>query len=235
MKTNLQNLFFSLCLVLGVFSGCKKNTDNSPSQQYQAPSIATNQVIVQVPSKLSSSTDANAQTAAVYMEVANAFSAYSAYFTVPGNAIQSTTKSSDIVYTWTYGEVTVKLTYNDDGTNKTWIWYINNSKYMDCQESDQGKSGSFNVYDYINGGVAILVYNWNKDASNIYETLKIVDSDTYYFKITASLDNKSGQFDVYDGSGDAGTNFIEVIWNINGSGNWWVIEDGTKYSGSWTA
>jgi hypothetical protein len=234
MKTNLLKSFCSLLLVLIMVPGCKKSSDTNPSLQYQSPSIATDQGIIQIPSKLSSSTDVNAQVVVGYMDVANAFSSYSSLFSVPGSATQSTASSSGLVYSWTYGNESVKLTYNDDGTNRTWTWYVNNSKYMDCKEADNSKSGSFNVYDYENGGSAILVYNWNKDSSNIYETLKIADSETYFFKITASLDNKSGLFDVYDGSSDTALNTAEVKWNSDGSGNWWIIEDSTKYSGSWT-
>jgi hypothetical protein len=234
MKTNLLKSVCVLFLVLVAVSGCKKD-DETPSNSYQAPSLATNIKVVEVPSKLSSSSDAHAQIAAGYMNMANAFSAYTAYFTVPSNAVQSKTKSSGTVYSWSYGGVTVKLTYNDDGINRNWAWYLNDIKYLDCQESILGKSGSFNVYDIEHPTIgAVLVYNWSQTATNVTATMKMIGSDSYFFKIVSALDGKSGTFDMYEGTSEAGLHFVNVTWLANGSGSWWMIYGEANYSGSWT-
>jgi len=235
MKTNLVKSFCTLVLILIAISGCKKSSDDTPEDQYQSPSLATNQVVIEVPSKLLASNDPHAQTAAGFMAMANAFSGYSAFFSVPNNATQSTTKSSGTIYTWSYGGTTVKLTYNDDGINRTWTWYLNNVKYMDCQEALLSNSGSFNVYDVDNGGAVVLVYNWSQTGTLVNATMKIIGSTTYFLKISSSINGNSGTFDMYEGASDAGFHFINVTWLVNGSGTWWINYDGILYSGSWTA
>jgi hypothetical protein len=235
MKTNLLKSSCAILLALLAVTGCKKNSDDTPSNKYQAPSMATSSQVVQVPAKLLSSTDNNAQLAASYMGMANAFAGYSAYFNVPSNAVQSQTKSSGIVYTWSYGGTTVKLTYNDDATNRYWVWYINDVKYMDCQESILGNSGSFNVYDIEKGGTAVIVYTWTKTAGTIVATMKLIGSTSYFFKISASIDSKSGTFDMYEGASESGVHIVNVTWLTNGSGSWWISYGGTSYSGTWSA
>lgn len=235
MKTNLLKLSVAILTVLLFVTSCKKNSDDTPSTKYQAPSMASSSQVVQVPAKLSSSNDPNAQMAATYMSMTNAFAGYSAYFNVPGNAVQSVTKSSGIVYTWTYGGTTIKLTYNDDATNRYWVWYFNDVKYMECQESISGKNGSLNVYDIEHAGNAVIVYNWNKTATNVEATLKLIGSTSYFFKIVASLDNKSGTFDMYEGTSESGSHIVNVAWLTNGSGSWWISYGGETYSGTWVA
>jgi hypothetical protein len=236
MKTNLFKSFCALFLLLAIVSGCKKSSDDQPKAKYLAPSMVADYKVVEIPSKLLESTDPYASVAVGYMSLANAFAGYTAYFNVPDNAVQSRTKSSGTIYTWSYGGTTVKLTYNEDATNRYWVWYINEARFMDCQESIMGKTGSFNIYDYENGGAAVIVYNWSQTATLVNATMKIIDgADSFFFKISASLDNKSGQFDLYEGTSEAGSHIINVTWLANGSGTWWVNYDGTVYSGSWTA
>jgi hypothetical protein len=236
MKTNLFKSFGAILLVLIAFSSCKKSSDDKPETTYQAPSMATNAKVVEIPAKLLQSEDPYAGMAASYMSLANAFSGYTSYFNIPENATQSKTKSSGTIYTWSYGGTTVKLTYDEDATNRYWVWYINNVKFMDCQESILGKTGSFRIYDYEHGGAAVIVYNWTQTASVISATMLFVDgSDSLFFKISASLDSKSGQFDLYEGTSEAGNHIANVTWLANGSGTWWVKVDSQTYSGSWSA
>jgi hypothetical protein len=232
MKTNFVKTISVLFLVLSVVTGCKK--DEKPSKQYQAPSIASDYQIVQVPTQLTSSSDYNAQMAGTYMAMANAFAGYSAYFNVPSNAAQSVTKSSGTVYTWSYGGTTVKLTYDEDASYRYWVWYINDVKFMDCKESLLATSGSFNVYDYENGGAAVIVYAWNKTGSAVNATLKLIgSSESYFFKINSSLDGKTGTFDLYEGTSESGIHIVNVTWTLTG-GTWWISYGGETYSGSWT-
>ena len=233
MKTNFLKILSVLFLALFIVTGCKKDKDNTPSVQYQAPSFASNYQVVEVPTQLTSSEDVYAQMAGGYMAMANAFASYSGYFNVPSNAVQSVTKSSGVIYTWSYGGITVKLTFDEDATFRYWVWYINGAKYMDCKESKLADSGSFNVYDIDNGGAAVLVYNWSKTGSAVDVTLKLIGSDSIFFKIHTSLDGKSGTFDLYEGSSESGIHILNVTWNITG-GTWWINLDGETYSGSWT-
>lgn len=225
-----------MLLVLLTVTSCKKSSDSTPAPTYKAPSMATNYQIVQVPTKLASSTDTHAQMAAMYMSMSNAFAGYSSLFNVPSNAVQSQTKASGLVYTWSYGGVTIKLTYTDDATNRHWIWYYNDVKYMECQESLAGNGGSFTIYDIENGSSAVIVYNWTKDATTINQTMKFIDgADSFFFKVSASLDGKSGTFDAYDGPSASSLHIVNVTWLANGTGTWWISYNGQTYSGSWTA
>jgi hypothetical protein len=235
MKTNCFKFLGILLVAAFALSGCKKDSDDSSNEEYQAPSFASKYQVVEVPAKLSASDDSNAQIAASYMAMANAFSGYSAYFTVPENAVQSKTKSSGTIYTWSYDGTTVKLVYSDDETYRYWAWYINDVKFMDCKEAIGGKSGSFNIYDIERGGVAVIVYNWDQTATIAHATMKLVGEESYFFEISTSLNGESGQFDVYQGASASGSHIANVTWLSNGSGSWWLIGDGTKYSGSWTA
>lgn len=106
---------------------------------------------------------------------------------------------------------------------------------MDCTESLLGTGGSFNVYDYEHGGAAVLVYVWSKSASSVDVTMKLIGTTSYFFKISSSLDGKSGTFDMYEGTSVAGLHFVNVTWAANGSGTWWISYGGTSYSGTWTA
>ncbi|HEX3008478.1 MAG TPA: hypothetical protein VHO90_12780 [Bacteroidales bacterium] len=235
MLTKTIKTIAVLFLALILAWSCKKDEDDTPETKYQAPSLASHYNVIQVPEKLSSSTDQNAQMAAGYMSMANALSGYASFFEVPENATQSKLKSSATVYTWTYDGTTVKLTYNEDATKRYWTWYVNNVKFMDCQELITGNGGSFNVYDVENGGTAVIVYNWEQSATAITSAMKLIGSETYLFETTATLDGKSGKFDMYEGGTTAGLHILNVTWLSNGSGSWWISYGGETYSGNWTA
>jgi hypothetical protein len=166
--------------------------------------------------------------------MANAFSGYAAYFNVPSNAVQSKTKSSETLWTWSYGGTTVKVTYSEDASYAYWVWYINNVKFLDCKESKINTSGSFNVYDIEKGGALALAYNWSLSASYVTATMKLIDNTSYFIKINAAVNGSNGTFDMYEGTSDAGFHFLNVTWLANGSGSWWIKTDDETYSGSWT-
>jgi hypothetical protein len=246
MKKYYKILLVVLSFAVVLLIGCKKDS-STPADTYKKPSITEKTTIITVPEKLSNSTDVHAQMAAGYMNMANAFSSYSALLTPPPNAVKSSLKSSGVTYTWSDSQGNMYiLTYVESATNYTWTMYIKTTqipktKFIEGQESKDGKSGSLIIYNYSSGISAeqAINCNWTYDSSNNMSFTMILNSGDsgYYMTIDANANN-SGEFVLYIGTSSSGLKVEDIIWNSDGSGTWdvWDTEPPyTKYSGSWTA
>jgi hypothetical protein len=190
---------------------------------------------IEAPAALASSSDPQASMCNSYIQMANSITSFASYFEVPEGATPISTKSTGVEsYTWSYGGVTIFWTLTE--TTDKYIWTISISdaehgivkgKYMEAEETKDGKSGQLIVYNYTADGEAMGTFSW--------ETL--VD-DTFNFKyeysgILIELNVYSDNSGTLDYTIDSAL-LYHFEWAADGSGSWVMYSGETETSGTWS-
>ncbi len=241
MKKSKLAPFYVVVSALVFFTGCEKNKEE-PEQTYMAPKIASQTTIIEAPSALLTNDDPNALMAVSYISMVNAFASMPALFsTLPQNATQGELKSTGSSWTWsdTQGNA-IWIEFVESAVEYTWKYYIKSSemesRILLCKvtELKTGLGGDMEIYEQEQGALAIT-YTWTKTASGtLNETILFSDGiDSFFFEITANSD-KSGDINIYAGTGPTSPQVADISWNSDGSGTYWVknVSSGQTLNGT---
>jgi hypothetical protein len=238
-------LFLLVLLIPALFQvSCKKDEEPGPTgPEYKAPAAAAMTEIVTIPAglqaKADEGTDFGAVMAVTYMGLANALSGFASMFTVPDNAQLENKKDGSSVYYWTYGGYSYWMTYSELADKNTWRYEYQLPEYprftfILAEEAKNGKDGNWTIYDPEEvTHNEIWTYDWSISTINTFTANMVMfdgDAESLSFDVV-SLANHSGSFQVHD----ATVLSAEILWNIDGSGTYWIAGDGEGLAGSWTA
>jgi hypothetical protein len=239
---NFKSFFLVLAVSVLAFVSCSKDEDKPAGPTYKQPAIASRTEIVAIPDGLQAQADGgdfNASMAVLYMGLANAFGSFTADFTVPEGAEKQNLKNGSSVYYWTYGGYSYWMTYTETALKNTWKYdyqfpEVPRFTFISAEETTNGKSGNWAINNPEAGShEALWDYVWTLNGDNDFNadlTLYDVEEGNTVFKVLARVNN-SGSFQLFD----AGVKTVEVIWNTNGSGSWWIFDGTDTYTGTWTA
>jgi copper(I)-binding protein len=224
----------ALVLVIGCSGDDKSPTGNNGGTQEPAFSIDS----ITVPDAMMQSTDPMAQQTVMYVMMANAFANYGTWFTPPTTA----GNGPPWTYTWTVENLTVTLTIKEEGNN--WVWDItwngtdgvytyNDWLFIHAEQAKDNSSGQLIIYEPVTTIVAWM-WTWSVDAQGVYTLVMTSESDGSKIEVSVNP-NDSGELKVYETINQNYVMTLKVIWQADGSGQWWTYdENGQTGSGSWS-
>lgn len=234
-KSNLFKSILLIALFIAAIS-CSKDDDDSKEPDVARMAISEKVQAIQVPNAMKNSNNQYAQQASGYVTMIQGIVNTFTYFEPPEGAQQLKSTSTEGTYTWSYGGITIYMTYEETATKYLWSVDVDEGygrmRYIEAEEFKTGASGWMKIYDYTGtvSGV-MLLYEWvvNADDSVL---LKMSDSEGgFKIEILGRPDN-SGYARYYVEN----VLWYEFIWNSDGSGSYAFYDNGTPYeSGTWTA
>ncbi len=237
----LKLSLLSLAFLSFLCTSCKKDDPKPPAIAYQQPSFGNRTDVIEVPAGLNTladNGDYNAYAAMSYLNLANAISSFSTSFSVPDDAQKQSANSNSLTYYWSYYGYSYWITYKKESDKYTWKWEyefpeVSRFTYVTAEQSLDGKSGSWSIYDPENTNNLVWTYTWSLATNGDY-TASLVWHDS---------STESESFDVSDNADGSGTftynlngvKQAEIIWNADGSGTYWMLGYDGNVTGSWTA
>ncbi len=246
----LRRAFFLVVVLSFVFViGCSDD-ESSPTGNNntsdQAPTFSIDSITV--PPAMAQSSDLHAQMAVTYIALANSFSAYGMWFYPPSTSPKDTpvpfAAGGPWVYTWTVDSLTITLTITEQGDK--WVWEItftgtddgehfNNWLFIHAEAAKDDSTGVLIVYEPVTTDIAVR-WTWSVDSQGtrhiVYEVPGVGGTK---IEVTAYSDN-SGELKYYEYVNGQYVMLTRIVWNSNGSGQWWTYDyDGVLTgSGSWS-
>ncbi len=241
MKSTLTLSLVILATVSFLFTSCKKEETKPEVIEYKQPALADRENVIEVPAGLNALADdgdMNALMASIYIEMANGISSFGSDFYLPTDVERQSGDRNSVNYFWTYGGYSYWMTYKKESDKYVWTWDwetpdVQRFTYLSAEESLDGKSGSWSIYDPEAVNQTVWTYNWSIDGDGNFTASLVWEEDnsvTSSFNVVDNADG-SGSF-VYK---EDGVKMAEVTWNSDGSGTYWLSDDGSGVSGSWTA
>lgn len=224
-----------VCLALGCSSDDKGTNGNGTT--VPSPTRAT----IDVPTAMQQSSNSMAQMAVGYINLANAIGGYGTFFSPPAGAGKlsnlSFSAADTTTYTWTVDSFTIKMLFWETTLKYHWraildgydgAYTYSNWVFIDAEETKDGTSGQFVVYEPITTNVACL-WEWSIDAQGVY-TLTFTYDDFYRIEFAINPDG-SGSLYFYEDN----ILVVKIVWTADGSGEWWTYEYGSQTGhGTWT-
>jgi hypothetical protein len=228
------------------FLACSKH-ESTPPLQNATLSLQGN-TAVQLPSALTSSSDAHAQMAVGYVAFANGIGAYSALMKIPSGATKQSAlltasngriSANTVTYTWSepnYGTLGCQITDNGDSyAFELFVKYNNTSpwlRYLIGQEKKDLSSGSLKVLDISTSpSPEFYDYTWTRSSSDFNFTFTFPGIEKIVIKVNTQT--KAGSVDYYN---DTNTLEYHMSWGADGHGSWTYYDtDGTTVlqTGTW--
>jgi hypothetical protein len=204
-----------LLLVLTVVS-CKKDVEEDiEATRMKLIDRVEN---LDVPEVMKNSSNDNAKTAVGYVDMVKGVANYFTWIEVPEDAQRVSLKSSDDVYFWSYGGVTVWETLTETSTAYKWVIEIDNGtgrkKYLESEEQKDGSYGIMKVYDE-DGSTILFTYEWEFDAAGNGTILWKDASESFIYDVTVNVDNSG-----YAKWISEGVLIYHFLWNSDGSGSY---------------
>ena len=234
-------------LILALAISCSK--DKSPTESEEPQQVPTFRVdTVTVPEKMKQSQDPKAQLAVAYVEMANVISNFGTYFSPPssGKIVPKIALPQDgppWTYTWTEDNLTITLTISETADRYLWdivfdgtdgMFTYNNWKFIHAEAMKDGNSGLMIVYWPVTTNI-FMQWEWNIDTQGVYTFVMTFFGDVGgKIEITVNPDD-SGTLKFYEEVNGTYALTLKVVWQSDGSGQWWTYEDGTETdSGGWS-
>jgi len=237
-------LTVAFCIAIG--SGCSKNESSTAPEETQPPEPALTSITV--PESLAESENPMARLVVTYVNMVNALTGYSSYFSPPPNSQQLESpvlsSSSTWTYTWTTDSLTITLTVVETDEAYTWDVVLTGTDgihsyedwlFIHAEQAKDGTNGIVVMYKPITTDVAMR-WEWTVD-----------EDGTCNFVFTFYGDETQGRIEVVahpDGSGElsfyayAEGSYdltFHAEWASEGSGEWWTYQDGEETGhGTWT-
>lgn len=220
------------------FTSCKKDDPKPPTLEYRQPAAAARSEIVEIPvglTKKANAGDANALVAVSYMSLANVMSTYSTSFILPNGADRQSASENSVGYFWTNGAYSYWMTLNEESDKYVWTydWQFPSTPrftFIRSEESKDGKSGSWSIFDPDNKNQRIWTYSWSIDAQGNFMASLVWndDSETNSFNIVDNKDGSGSFVYILDDIKQS-----EVQWKADGSGSYWMLDSNGESSGTW--
>lgn len=230
---NLKSIYVSLLFIGAlVFTSCSSNNDDDFEEQQQELSeivmqdFADNINNLAVPAAMQNSNDSNAQQAlAQFTALQSLSSAFTGFFTVPGNAVaaksasnlKNAAKSANLntqTYTWVLDGLTVTYIITEQSDRYIFSYALGTGsgivKIMDGYQLKNGNYAEIILYDE---NVEISKIKWSIN-SNITTVELITDSIKYILESNTA--NNSGNLKLYESN----TLYASYIWAADGSGSY---------------
>jgi hypothetical protein len=212
-------------LAVGLLTGCGGDSDNNPKgSNDQGAELSRLQLTV--PSALQDNDNPGALTATSFISSFNAMiEGFRGFLTPPSGSMKEggPRLATDDVWTWTEGNMTWVLSYQETGSNHQWSLTVNGETLMDAYELKDGSYGYLNMYD-LDANERIFRWQWQTGPGNAVSYLM----ESVGIKLTVDINGDgSGSMDYYvDGVLD-----FECSWTATGSGSWYDYS--SEEGGSW--
>ncbi len=234
---------FSILILFVALSGCSKDNENNPVAPKTTEPAKLQMKEVTVPSHLQQVQDPFAQMVNGFIQMVNSFKTYTAFFSPPSGAkhLPKTFNTED-EWTWTNGEITVRLVYNENDMIH-WKVYLTgtyegftatNWLGMEAEQTKDGKSGHLIIYQPVTSEIAVE-WDWTANADGSYSFDYVDVQSQNKINIVVNSD-KSGTLKVYQTENNQSFVQYQINWTSTGSGQWWEYDaSGNIVSqGSWT-
>lgn len=228
--------------VIVLFTGCNKD-DNPAAPTGEAPQYQIQ--TISLPEQLEQSSDPHAQTLVSYMQLANVFASSMAGYILPPDGYTPEKREGGLwEYNWKQDALNIALRIRDEQDKFSWVAefngkdtqydYVNWIAYRATQSKD-AKSGSFTAY-VPNTTIVLGQYNWYvDDAGALHFEIKVSAMQQGGTFVGVLNPDKSGTLEIYENIGGQDVLSEKYQWNADGSGQWWIYENGQeKESGSWS-
>ena len=242
MKTLKFLILFTTIFSLIIATGCKKDDDVDPNNNFTAYEIQT----VQIPDAMAQSNDPGAQTAKQFMGILNGMSGLGGMMTPPLKSLPATSfkDGGTELYTWEINDgnthCTITLTFIETADSYSWAITINgtlsginlnNFTYIQAYEKKDGSSGYMTLYDAEGSGV-LMIQTWQELTNDAFEcTLELPQS--LLITVVSNADG-SGTIEVKDWVNGQYVLDYRAEWDASGHGQWWEYFDGIiDEQGSW--
>jgi len=242
MKTLKFLILFTTIFSLIIATGCKKDDDVDPNNNFTAYDIKT----VIVPDAMAQSNDEGAQTAKSFLSMANAMSGYGGMMTPPSKST-SITKLKDSgteLFTWEINEgnthCTITLTFIETATTYSWAVTIDgtlegislsNFTYIQAYSEKDEASGHMTLYNPEGSGV-LMTQMWQELANGAFECITELPQSLLINVVTN--EDGSGSVEVKDWINGQYVLDFRAEWDASGHGQWWEYIDGIiDEQGSW--
>ena len=237
----LKNTLVLFAFATFAFTSCKKDEadpEKSPTITYKKPVATEREKIVNIPQRLNEKTvyDYNAREVTSQMKDINQLAGLYSAFAIPEKAKRIPDKNNSVGYFWTFTDDSYWTTLVEESNKFIWtldMKYPDKPRftYMKSEESKDGKSGNWEIFDERDGKEKVETYLWNINSKDDF-TASIIVNDYTLISTFNIIDNK-------DGSGSfiytyKGIKQSEVNWKADGSGSYWLLDDDDKgVTGSW--
>jgi len=242
MKTLRFLILFTTIFSLVIVSSCKKDDDTNPNKDAPNYEVKT----VQVPDAMTQSNDPGARQAASYINMVNGMAGYGGMMTPPSKSSPVTNfkDGTEDIYVWEINEgnthCTFTLRVTETATKYFWEMIVdgtmegqvfNNFTYLKAEETKDGSSSSFTVYDPENGGI-LMTMSWYESGGATHFTFEVPDE--IMMSVVVNADG-SGSVEVKDWQNGQYVLEFRAEWDASGHGQWWEYDEtGAIWNqGSW--
>jgi hypothetical protein len=245
MKSLKFFLMFATIFSFILFSGCSKDDNNQPQPQPEQNTKEYKAKKITIPDAMAQSDDYGAQMATAYINMVNGMATYGDMLNPPGKSCVTNFKDGGTeTYTWDVSDdtgnytITLKI-WSAEGTTY-WEMYItgkfeeyqmNNFKFIEATQSEDGSKSTFVVYDPETGNKYMSI-TWTTSSDGTLDLIFEVYNETFlHIQINAdgsgSLELKEWQMNDY-------VTTFKIQWDASGHGQWWQYDNGeVSDSGSW--
>ena len=229
-------VFISLFISLVIISCSDDDSNPTGPEGNQAKELSLKEI--QPPAAMQQSSNPHAQAAVMWLNLANSFKSYSAFYTPQDNLNKLFKTNDEWTSTWMVDALQITMDYFEDALSYGWQIFLNGTDgeftyadwlYMEAEQNIDDSYGQLKVYKPVTTEVA-MQWDWSTAASSgiYYFNLFILDNTSEKLEIVSNPDN-SGEISYYSDQilqtkiswTNAGTGYF---WEYDESGN--VIDEG---------
>jgi len=210
--------------------------DSNPATPEEKKRQELNIQVIETPTAMQNSQDGHAQTAILWIRLANSFSGYSTFYHPPAGSdrISKILKShDDWDYTWIVDALTITMNYFENLEIFGWKIYMtgtdgeytfNDWLYMEAEQAYNESYGVMKIYEPVSEKVA-MEWNWasNGDGQYLFDLIIWNDNSAEKISIINNNDN-SGELIFYNFINGQFIAETKIDWNSAGTGEWWEYD-----------
>lgn len=233
MKALKFLILFSTIITCVLATGCKKEETNEPEKNMPEYEPKT----VDVPSTMTQSNNYGAQTTASFITMVNSMATYGGFMSPPTKSavIRNLKDLGTESYSWEVNDGTsaysVTLKVTETISMISWECILdgmisghsmNNFKYIQAEESKDGMSSRFTLYDFVTSGINMdLIWQEQTNGNSLF-TLEVPSE----ILLTIAVSNTgSGTLELKDWVNSQYMLSFKSSWDASGHGEFWEFDD----------
>ncbi len=226
----LKKIFFIITLFGLFFLSSCSNDDNPVTQEGNKKQKQLGVSKVDVPAKLTQSSDGHAQMCVSYINMVNGFSDYTNLYTPPESS-ELAKLSDNWSQTWTVDKLTIRMEYFENSEDFGWQVFLTGTDgefvysdwlSMEAEQKNDNSSGSLTIYRPVTDEIEFQ-WRWGQTSNEAttFETFVYDENGSPISKISlVSNPDGSGEITFYADIEGAFVKQTKITWNSDGSGQW---------------